>query len=374
VAKRPYHIVTTTIRSLGFVSEYLNHFRQYSGLNQIVFWIIGDRKSPMNCSEEAAGYRDQGLDLRWLDIAAQDKWMARFHDLGTLIPYDSESRRSIGYLMALEEGAHVVISIDDDNFPVNGYDFLGYHAVVGRTLDLLTVETSDGLYNFCERLTLEPARLCYPRGYPFFARGCPQQQSREMRRIRVGINAGLWLAEPDLDATTWLNGPIRAVAGEAEPLALGNATWSPINTQNTAVVRDLLPAYMCVPMGVPIGDLRLERYGDIWSGYFVQAVAKRLGYTVTCGGPLVEHRRNPHNYSKDLMHEFWGMVLLEDIYRLCRETALTSHTARDCYLELAEAIHKMGRDRTDLPASIREYLSGLARSMSVWIATVRQFM
>lgn len=370
----PCHIVTTTIRSLGFVREYIDHLRRWNRLDQVVFWIIGDRKSPSVCAEEAVAYRGLGLDVRWQDIDSQDKWMARFPDLYRLIPYDNESRRSIGYLMAMEAGAQVMVSIDDDNYPVNSCDFVGDHSIVGQSLDLSTVDTSDGLYNFCERLTLEPAKLCFPRGYPFSARGRLQEQDRSIRHVKVGINAGLWLVEPDLDATTWLNGPVRAVGGQVEPCALGASTWSPLNTQNTAIARALLPAYMCVPMGVAIGDLRLERYGDIWSGYFAQAVAKHLGYSVTCGGPLVEHRRNPHSYIQDLMHEFWGMILLEDIYRLCRETRLTSSTVENCYLELAEAVEKIGRDRTDIPATVRTYLVNLAGAMRVWISAVRRLM
>jgi hypothetical protein len=137
---------------------------------------------------------------------------------------------------------------------------------------------------------------------------------------RIGATAGLWLKEPDIDATAWLNGKVESV-GYTGPnsLVLDQNTWTPINTQNTSVTRDLVPGFLCIPMGHDVPGGKIQRYGDIWGGYILQAVMRGTDYHVSFGRPLVEHRRNPHDYLDDLRFEFWGMILTDWITALLRD-------------------------------------------------------
>ena len=134
----------------------------------------------------------------------------------------------------------------------------------------------------------------------------------------IGVTEGLWLAEPDMDATTWLNGKIQARALSTAPTSSFStpSTWSPVNTQNTSVVRELIPAFVFVTMAWPVPGGKLDRYGDIWGGYFLLALMQGTQYHVAFGRPLVEHRRNPHNYVDDLRYEFWGMILTDWLLNL----------------------------------------------------------
>ena len=56
---------------------------------------------------------------------------------------------------------------------------------------------------------------------------------------------------------------------------------------------------------------KIQRYGDIWGGYFLQALMRGTEYHVAFGRPIVDHRRNPHDYVDDLRSEYWGMILTD---------------------------------------------------------------
>ncbi len=140
--------------------------------------------------------------------------MARFPQLNKLIPIENESRRSRGYLIALEKGAEVIISIDDDNFPLQGIDFIAGHSKVGKMSRVKQVENDLGIYNLCERLNCESRRDIYRRGFPFRLRGLKTENKFDYKNVHIGINEGLWLQAPDLDATTWLNGQVVSISAE----------------------------------------------------------------------------------------------------------------------------------------------------------------
>ena len=74
-------------------------------------------------------------------------------------------------------------------------------------------------------------------------------------------------------------------------IMLAPGVMSPINTQNTAFHRDTVPAFYFVPVGDPVSGLPVERYGDIWAGYFVKKAIDHLGDRITYGAPACDHRR-----------------------------------------------------------------------------------
>lgn len=157
--------------------------------------------------------------------------------------------------------------------------------------------------------------------------------------------------------------------------ALEHNTWSPINTQNTSVIRDLIPAYLCIPMGWDVPGGKIQRYGDIWGGYFLQAVMNGLNYYVAFGRPLVDHKRNPHDYVDDLRQEFWGMILTDWLLDLLRrEFKPTALDVCDRVDELASFLLSSGINQ--LPnwcvPEMKAFLEYTARNLSVWADVCRQ--
>src|ERR1051325_3529749 len=99
----------------------------------------------------------------------QEAFLARFPSMRGRIPYDSDNRRNIGFLMALERGADLLISIDDDNYALDDVDFAGQHLAAGETLDMAATESSDGWINLCALLESSTSDPIFPRGFPYFA-------------------------------------------------------------------------------------------------------------------------------------------------------------------------------------------------------------
>jgi hypothetical protein len=181
---------------------------------------------------------------------------------------------------------------------------------------------------------------------------------------------GLWLRSPDLDAVTWLNGPVCGLAQVGpDVVVLDHRTWSPINTQNTSIVRDLMPVLACVPMGWRVPGGTLERFGDIWGGYFVQSVIDTTPFHVAFGKPLVEHRRNSHNYVDDLRREFWGMLLTDWLVDVLRESFQPAEcTVLGRVEELSEFL--AGAASAKLPSwsppEMKEFVASTAETLLDW--------
>ncbi len=311
---KPFHIVLTTIRLPTVLTAYFDNIRRYDHLDEVKIWIVGDMKTPPETAGLARNLSGQGLETVFLDIAAQDRWGERFPAFYAGLPYNNETRRNIGYLRALADGCRVLISIDDDNFP-DSRDFIAGHRDTGRARKGPLLQSATGFYNVCRHLELDSPRKVYPRGFPLSLRdGAPHKAvtGTSVRDARVGVKAGLWTGAPDLDAVTWLNGAVtsRAYLGN-DCCLLAHHTWIPVNNQNVSVVRDLIPAFLCVPMGWKVPGGRIERYGDIWGGYFLQAVMQSTCFHVAFGRPVVDHRRNEHDYPADLRREYWGLVLTD---------------------------------------------------------------
>jgi hypothetical protein len=339
-------------------------------------WVVGDRKTPPSAADLAAEISAQGLETVYFGVDEQDEWGRKFA-LYPLIPYNTDGRRVFGYLRALEDGCELLISIDDDNFPTQD-DFVGYHRKTGQKWRQPVLKEESRFHNICEYLSFEPPRLVFPRGFPFQLRGHANQPHEAPcpEGTVIGVTEGLWLEEPDVDATTWLNGKMKGVDYRGpDAFVLDPSTWSPVNTQNTSVVRELIPAFVFVTMAWPVPGGKLDRYGDIWGGYFLLALMQGTRYHVAFGRPLVEHRRNPHNYVDDLRYEFWGMILTDWLLETLRKSfkpACRSMTER--VLELAEFLDAEAAPRLPAwcPVEITSFLHSTAQNLRQWSAACRQ--
>lgn len=376
---KKYHIVFTTINFPIVVNDLYRNLYENGHLEDTKVWIIGDKKTVSKVNELAKKNTNRGLHTKYIDIEKQDRWGESFPEFYKHIPYNNETRRNIGYLMAIEDGCEILILIDDDNFPTND-DFIGKHAIVGSDYTGPLIKENNRFHNICEYLKFEPVRSIYPRGYPFKLRDKRNDyiNLESKKKIKIGINAGLWLEDPDIDATTWLNGKIKSKSYTGQEYhVLDQSTWTPINTQNTSVIRELVPAFFCIPMGWDVPGGKIQRYGDIWGGYFLQAIIYGTKYHVSFGRPIVEHRRNPHDYLDDLRAEYWGMMLTDwMVNMLCENFKPTSNVITERIKELSNFIRKITENNLPkwCPKDVYEYLKWTADNLSIWSYTIEKIL
>ena len=371
------HIVFTTIFYPDLLHDLLCNVALHGHLENTCVWVVGDRKTPPTVHSLCQQITNQGLHTEFLDCDRQEALASRFSPFYERLPWNNETRRNLGYLCALEKGCSRLISIDDDNWPT-GDDFVGGHSQTGISWNGMLVQESSGFHNVCQHLEMEPSRAVFPRGFPFRLRGQAGSPSlvHPPEQTRIGVTAGLWLNEPDIDATTWLNGKVKALSYVGDPtVVLEQNTWTPINTQNTSVIRELIPAYLCVPMGWDVPGGKIQRYGDIWGGYFLQSVLKGTPWVVSFGRPLVDHRRNPHDYVDDLRHEFWGTILTDLLLKLLKDEFKPSGSSiTERMIGLSEFIDAQVVPQLPpwCPNEMKEFMRWTAENIRAWIEVCRR--
>jgi Reversibly glycosylated polypeptide len=352
-------IVTTTINIPTLLLQYAENARYY-GHENVDFVVIGDRKSPAGTAEFCQRVA-QYYPCSYLDIPAQQKYLDRFPKLWTHLRFDSIQRRNVGLVLAYENGADVVITIDDDNF-VMGQDFVGLHSVVGTVRELPTYASTSGFFDVCSFLEAEDGARFYHRGYPQKQRWTQSGFVSAYRdRRQVAVNAGFWLDNPDIDALTRIERqPVVRGYKSHWPgnFALQPGTWSPFNSQNTALMRALLPAYFLSPY--------IGRYDDIWASYVIDRIAEHMGDVISFGDPLVRQERNPHDLWKDLDVERNGMILTDDFCEALRTVPLSGTTYHECFGEMAQKLEPAWRPGPKWNESQHEWRSKFLEGLRIW--------
>ena len=115
--------------------------------------------------------------------------------------------------------------------------------------------------------------------------------------------------------------------------------------------------------------MRIDRYGDIFSGYFSQACARSLGHGVRVGTPVATHARNSHNYLRDAAQEHACICLLEDLLPWLRERQLAGNTYAETYLSLSDALEEAsGKFKGFIwTEETRQFFSATTRTMREWV-------
>lgn len=365
-------LVVTTIGNGSFLDNYVNAILDEGLLDDITIIVIPDLKTPPSLFKKCEEIKSKGVRIFCPTVEEQDAYLEKLGSIKRIIPYNSDNRRNIGFLMALEKGCEVLISVDDDNFPRPGEPFFKEHLVINQKIEMEAVNSSDGWFNICELMEVEP-RTTYPRGFPYRYRHKNPEIVKKMEEGIVHINVGLWLGHPDIDAVSCLYAPAQAKRFKGSRLLLGNNTWSSINSQNVSLFRDAIVSYYFIPMGYKILGMEIDRDGDIFSGYFCQKCVRHLGYRVRVGTPVVDHIRNPHNYLKDLTQELGCIWLLEDITEWLREVKLKGNTYTESYLCLASLLEETVEKFSGFiwTKNSKRYFHYLANCMRTWVKAIK---
>jgi hypothetical protein len=367
-------VVVTTINNPILLEGYAENFARYGHLDRVDAIVVGDRKTPQrDVKALSRRLEERGFRCDYVDLEAQKSYMRRFAALDALIPFNSDQRRNIGYLMAAERGADVLVAVDDDNF-VRSDDWYRGHAVCGQEAqDEKTATSATHWWNPCSMMdTHPPNRRLYPRGHPYDKRHLADDTVWSRSSGRVVLNAGLWLVEPDVDSLTRLTEPVKCTRLNDQRVMLTPGTWAAINTQNTAFHRETLPAFYFVPITAQIGGVMVERFGDIWAGFFMRKAIDQMDHRVTYGWPACDHVRNAHVLLKDLQLEYFSVLITEVLWQKLYDWRLTARSYGDAYLEIADHLAATEWPTLPMAQQVKEYFGRMAHAMRVWVAAVKE--
>src|SRR5436190_7822867 len=103
-------IVVTTINQGEVLDGYCRQIDAEEMRNRVRVIVVPDRKTPSGLYTKCTELAARGFDVHCPTLEEQDTYLKKFPKLAPLIPYDSENRRNVGYLMALESGYEVLLS------------------------------------------------------------------------------------------------------------------------------------------------------------------------------------------------------------------------------------------------------------------------
>lgn len=357
-------VVLTTIRVPEILEGVAKNAIKYNHQDETEFIIIGDTKTPKEVAKYVENISKFGVKMYYYDVEQQKRKLVPYQKAADTIPYSSDARRNAGFLLAAEIGYNKYITLDDDNFPMEA-DFIGQHNIVGTELsNYLAAHSNNGWFNPCSMLETEPKSRIYQRGFPYSKRWHDKYEFTK-ESGKVAMNEGLWLSTPDADAITHIVDPVQVKRMVSEPLMLATDVYAPVNTQNTSFTEEVLPAFFFIP-GEWMHNTNMNRLGDIWCGYFAQKVMQKMGERLTIGLPLADHRRNTHNYPKDMMEESWGMFYMDALVKKLDEIELSSKSYAGGYAELGQALSKA--DFVE-DADMKKFWQKTGQSMEIWANT-----
>lgn len=239
--------------------------------------VVGDRKTPSSWDTE-------GVEFIQYDtpppVAAE---------LAALLPYNSYSRKNIGYIVAIAGGAPTIVETDDDNYPYDAFGARLHSRVRGQ------VCRQTGWVNVYQAFT---THRIWPRGLPLPVIGPSLGRPLDLgREIEADCPIQQYLADgdPDVDAIYRLVDG-RDVRFAGTPVILEPGTWSPLNSQNT-VWWPLAYRLLYLPSHVSF------RVTDIWRGLVATAVREARGWSIAVLPPTVLQERNPHDLLQDFADE-----------------------------------------------------------------------
>lgn len=365
------YIVLTTINIPKIAIDLCTNFEKHNHKDEVGILIIGDKKSP---HEESAliskKLQKKGFEVEYFDLKRQEAVLKKYQSFEKIIPYNSDNRRNVGFLLALKNGCQKIISIDDDNFPLPNIDFLEAHSIVGTSQKIKVVKSTSKWFNPLNMYNMPKSEEVFTRGFPYNKRSAPQEISYREKTVKIGLNMGLWVGDPDIDAITRISRHVNVKNFKVKQIFLELGTYAPINTQNTALLSELVPAYYFILMGEKIDGLTMDRFGDIWSGFFIKKVMDHLGYYVSIGEPLVRHTRNEHNLFEDLKQELPAIIYTDLIAQIIEEIKLKGESASALYSSLSDQLLKIVLKDKRFSADFKKYQQKLQYNQNIWLETI----
>ncbi len=282
-------LVTTTIN----IPSVLALYRRFDPGASVRFFCAIDRKTP----RAAISFLDNLGNVEVIHYTS--------HKCDPIIGDNSIQRRNLALLEALRWGADIIVSVDDDNIPIDPNYFNQFQALLSATptrFNGLKTDFKPGSWFDVGTLLQPPATH---RGFP----ACDSKLGDDIPDrfthvidARIGVAAGMVLGDPDTSAVERIARHPN-VHGVSEVLKAGMvvapSTWTVYNSQNTAFIRELAPAMMMWP-GV-------GRHDDIFASLLCQRIMRDRGLHVHFGRPFVYQQRNSHNLVNDLKQELFGM-------------------------------------------------------------------
>lgn len=334
-------VVVPTIRE-NSIQRFLEEWNVHFSRRKVTVIVVEDNLQK-TFEIKPSLYKFKLLHYAWSDIEndlGKDSW---------IIPRRSSAIKAYGFMRAYHLKSDVIISLDDDCYPLEKYipkfnkkDFVRSH------LDALFINKEIEEAWFPTMQMFDDVR---PRGLPY------KNVKRIVSPNDVFLSHGLWANVPDFDGTTQLKvTKIPTIEQYFVKGVVPRHTYFPMCGMNIAWKREITPALYFMLMGKDAKDhpWGFDRFDDIWAGVFAKKICDHLGYRIVSGSPVIWHDRasNPHT---NVQKEKTGVVVNEKLWEVVDAIELRSDSVIECYKEIARK----------LPGT-SDYFKKLKKAMIIW--------
>ena len=268
ITKRTSLIITTINKPNKVINKYLSICSKH----KVDYVIIGDKKTP-------------SYPKKYSLISTQTQKKLNFKIIKKL-PYNSYSRKNIGYLLAMKKKTEIIIETDDDNYPKS--NFFENLALKKKIIQL----SGPKWINILSVLGEKKVKL-WPRGYPLSLINKKQKLKKKLLNICSPVQQRMIEGNPDVDAIFRLSNQLKFYKFKKENYSIDSKSICPFNTQNTVWHKIAFPL-MYLPSYCTM------RSTDIWRGFIALRVLKNYNWNLSFLSPTVIQERNEH----DLMNDF----------------------------------------------------------------------
>ncbi len=280
--------------------------------------VAGDEKTPADWRCHPATY-----------LSVADQKSAQFQ-LASMLPWNHYARKLIGYLVAIQQGAEIILDTDDDNMPKPDWflpEFCGSFPTTPQGMGFINV------YSYFTDQHIWPRgfplnRVCDPAGR---LGGVPVPTAP----ARIGIWQGLADGDPDVDAVYRMTVNSPCFFDDRPPVVLCAGTVSPFNSQNTAFVRPVF-ALLYLPASVSF------RSTDIIRGLVAQPILWSAGYSLGFTRATAFQDRNKHHLLSDFESEIPCFLHAEKILDVVVGAVSSLFSIEDNLIRAYEALIRHG--------------------------------
>ncbi len=274
--------ISIVVTSIAGPNKALRDLAQGCSERGYYFTVIGDEASPSD------------FQLDGCDFYSLKRQRQTVLKLAELCPVRHYARKNIGYLLAIRNGASIIIETDDDNIALE--QFWDRR----QRIQNVAIVENNGWVNVYRYFS---DQNIWPRGFPldYLKKQIPPFETLNRGEVDCPIQQGLADDNPDVDAVYRLTLPLPQTFRKDRRVALANGSWCPFSSQNTTWWPDVfellyLPSYCSF------------RMTDIWRSFIAQRIAWLNNWAILFHEPTVRQERNVHNLLRDLADEIPGYL------------------------------------------------------------------
>ena len=261
-------LVITTINK---PNKAINSFYKICKKNNVSLILIGDKKTPKYNSK-----------YKLFDIKSQNKQLFK---LSGKLPFNSYSRKNLGYLIAMKAKSKIIIETDDDNYPKNNFF---QNLEKQRNSNIISGSNWINIYRYFSDL-----KNIWPRGFPLDEINKFKLGKKRKKNINSPVLQRMCDGNPDVDAIFRLTTNLGNIKFKNKlGFSLSKNSICPFNSQNTVWHEESFPL-LYLPSYCSM------RATDIWRGYIALAIMHKYNWKLSFLNSTVIQKRNIHNLLND---------------------------------------------------------------------------